>query len=65
MSSAKGPGSCDWTTRLPPEILAQIFLTSVGNPEDYSDIFSWEAPWLLSHVCGRWRAIALSTPGLW
>ncbi|KAJ7780963.1 hypothetical protein B0H16DRAFT_1496688 [Mycena metata] len=66
MSNAEGPGACDLTTRLPPEILAEIFLTSLVNGEDSdSDILSWEAPWLLSDVCGRWKAIALSTPELW
>ncbi|KAJ7780964.1 hypothetical protein B0H16DRAFT_1682554 [Mycena metata] len=65
MSNAEGPGSCDWTTRLPPEIVAEIFLTLLARVE-YSD--PWNPPLLLrqlSQVCGRWRAVALSTPKLW
>ncbi|KAJ7780975.1 hypothetical protein B0H16DRAFT_603245 [Mycena metata] len=66
MSDAEGPGACDWTTRLPPEILADIFLTSLVNTkESDSGILSRNPPWLLSQVCGRWRVVALLTPGLW
>ncbi|KAJ7780953.1 hypothetical protein B0H16DRAFT_602867 [Mycena metata] len=66
MSNAESPGSCDWTTRLPPEILAEIFLTSLANAGDSnSDMLSRNPPWLLSQVCGRWRVVALSTPELW
>ncbi|KAJ7780972.1 hypothetical protein B0H16DRAFT_603229 [Mycena metata] len=66
MSDAERPAPCDWTTQLPPEILAQIFLTSLANAGDSSsDMLSRNPPWLLSQVCGRWRAVALSTPRLW
>ncbi|KAJ6452548.1 hypothetical protein C8R47DRAFT_265707 [Mycena vitilis] len=42
-------------TRLPTEILHEICAsTSVGD-----------LPWLFSHVCGRWRAAAISHSSLW
>ncbi|KAJ7780957.1 hypothetical protein B0H16DRAFT_1496662 [Mycena metata] len=59
--------SPDYTKRLPPEILAQVFLTFLANAEADSDyILSYiNPPWLLSQVCSRWRAVALSTRRLW
>ncbi|KAJ7624784.1 hypothetical protein FB45DRAFT_836816 [Roridomyces roridus] len=47
-------------SRLPPEILADIFLIlcEAGGLPDYS----WTA---CSQVCAAWRAIALDTPVLW
>ncbi|KAJ7780974.1 hypothetical protein B0H16DRAFT_603231 [Mycena metata] len=66
MSDAEGPGACDLTARLAPEILTEIFLTLLANAEHSdSEILSRNPSWLLSQVCGRWRAIALSTPRLW
>ncbi|KAJ7780961.1 hypothetical protein B0H16DRAFT_1710218 [Mycena metata] len=67
MSNAESPGPCDLTARLAPEILTEIFLTLLANAED-SDSYGLSCvnpPWLPSHVCGRWRAVALSTPKLW
>ncbi|KAF8892382.1 hypothetical protein CPB85DRAFT_1230601 [Mucidula mucida] len=31
----------------------------------YSSLNSKNAPWTLSHVCFRWRRVALSAPRLW
>ncbi|KAK7031599.1 ABC protein [Favolaschia claudopus] len=53
--------------RLPPELLGDIFswtfsplAESWGRHESMAD-----TPWVLSHVCRRWRDICLSTPSLW
>ncbi|KAJ7230273.1 hypothetical protein GGX14DRAFT_410330, partial [Mycena pura] len=54
--------------RIPPEVLAEVFLWSL--PPSYVDYERGrydvkESPWVLTHVCSRWRAIALSTSSLW
>jgi hypothetical protein len=53
---------------LPPEILSEIFLTSVLN--DPYDIDHVAIPWrrsvlLPGQICRYWRNIAISTPRLW
>ncbi|KAI0676052.1 hypothetical protein C8Q78DRAFT_1007887 [Trametes maxima] len=58
------------TTRLPPEILSEIFtLVAVDNYDarrwhycGSSHAYKWIA---LTHVCRAWRDIALNTPRLW
>ncbi|KAJ7262111.1 hypothetical protein C8J57DRAFT_1719663 [Mycena rebaudengoi] len=53
---------------LPPEILCQIFLKTLSSPRNET---SWgrfdveDSPWVLGHVCSRWRAIARECPALW
>lgn len=42
---------------LPNELISKIF-------EDYAVGLS-QPPWLLGHICARWREIALTTPTLW
>ncbi|KAJ7230286.1 hypothetical protein GGX14DRAFT_582744 [Mycena pura] len=54
--------------RMPPEVLAEVFLWSL--PPRYVDYKRGgydvkESPWVLTHVCSRWRAVALSTSSLW
>ncbi|KDQ27363.1 hypothetical protein PLEOSDRAFT_1026266, partial [Pleurotus ostreatus PC15] len=51
--------------RIPPEILAEIFVatiddTTLCDPLDYD-----EMPWLLGRVCHSWRMVTESTPKLW
>ena len=51
--------------KLPNEVLGEIFvyatLIVTLPPKEY-----WrEAPWNISHVCAKWRDIALTTPALW
>ncbi|KAK7008294.1 hypothetical protein R3P38DRAFT_2552210 [Favolaschia claudopus] len=54
--------------RLPPEILGEIFLLALPDV-DYIDSDVAEhikgTPWLLSHVCRRWRAAIQGNPLLW
>ncbi|KAF8210538.1 hypothetical protein K438DRAFT_1570541, partial [Mycena galopus ATCC 62051] len=54
--------------RVPPEILAEIFLTLTASEEEGNDRrkgYRKEAPLLLCEISRKWRAIALSTPRLW
>ncbi|KAJ7230268.1 hypothetical protein GGX14DRAFT_692091 [Mycena pura] len=51
--------------RIPPEVLAEVFLWSL--PPIYGDynLDVKQSPWVLTHVCSRWRTVALSTSSLW
>ncbi len=58
--------------RLPTDVLREIFLACVQSPVEC--LFSLlrndsmnllEGPWPISHVCRRWRDIAINTPRLW
>ncbi|KAF8154894.1 hypothetical protein B0H34DRAFT_799627 [Crassisporium funariophilum] len=52
--------------KLPPEILAEIFLCAAGDSS-----VAWPAsgqggmPWLLGNICSYWRTVFLSLPKLW
>ncbi|KAJ6459933.1 hypothetical protein C8R45DRAFT_842883, partial [Mycena sanguinolenta] len=49
--------------QMPPEILGEIFAWTLPSAHD---IFGTRrCPWILTHVCSRWRAVALSIPSLW
>ncbi|KAH8999931.1 hypothetical protein EDB86DRAFT_2802223 [Lactarius hatsudake] len=50
---------------LPPELLIYIFVLATYNPFDPAQSRLDAAPFSISHVCRRWREIALSTPVLW
>ncbi|KAF8901857.1 hypothetical protein CPB84DRAFT_1679295, partial [Gymnopilus junonius] len=56
---------------LPPELLSDIFLqcqfggTLDEEPYIPNSFHPLQGPLLLTHVCRRWRMVALSTPGLW
>ncbi|KIY64891.1 hypothetical protein CYLTODRAFT_317327, partial [Cylindrobasidium torrendii FP15055 ss-10] len=57
---------------LPDDILGSIFMwctPTIGAPDwdetpDSLDVFSWP-PWVISHVCRRWRNVALAQKSLW
>lgn len=54
--------------RLPPELLAEIFFCyiSTGVPtQSFHRAAHRRGVMLPSHVCRKWRAIALATPRLW
>ncbi|KAF8066615.1 hypothetical protein FPV67DRAFT_1495705 [Lyophyllum atratum] len=49
-------------SRLPPELLATIFMCTIG----WSELDRSRVPWFcVSHVCSHWRRVALETPSLW
>ncbi|KAF4563796.1 hypothetical protein EYR36_003038 [Pleurotus pulmonarius] len=53
------------TTKLPPEVLSQIFeclvvVTRLGPSRAF---YTWVQE--VAHICRSWRSIALSTPRLW
>jgi hypothetical protein len=50
---------------LPPELLIHIFVFSTYSALDPSQSRIDSAPFSISHVCSRWREIALATPMLW
>ncbi|KAF7373084.1 hypothetical protein MSAN_00516200 [Mycena sanguinolenta] len=51
-------------SRLPVELLAEVFFWTLppmsGAPLDIN-----KSPWLLTHVCSQWRAVAVSKSSLW
>ena len=51
-------------SRLPPETLVEIFSLLRSPPDDSKYVPSLE--WIrVTHVCSRWREVALSSPCLW
>ncbi|SJL02808.1 uncharacterized protein ARMOST_06145 [Armillaria ostoyae] len=52
--------------RLPPEVLTEIFIRCwslygrTGPPLDPRAV-----PWTLTHVCRKWRKVAIATPEIW
>ena len=50
---------------LPPELLIHIFVLSTYIALDPAQSRIDTAPFSISHVCRRWRDIALATPALW
>ena len=46
---------------LPPELLTQIFVAFAASDVEETQY----PPVILSHICMKWRVIALSTPDLW
>jgi hypothetical protein len=53
--------------RLPPEILSRIFsFHAINEPIPSSSPIQLGLGWItLTHVCRRWRQVALSDPNLW
>ncbi|KAJ6484184.1 hypothetical protein C8R45DRAFT_1000365 [Mycena sanguinolenta] len=49
--------------RVPAEILGEIFSWTLPSLDDVLDPDGY--PWVLTHVCGSWRSVALSKPSLW
>ena len=50
--------------RIPSEILSEIFCMSLPT-NSYPVLNSWLPPLIFTHICRRWRDIAISTPKLW
>lgn len=52
-------------TRLPTEILHEICSLTTTVSAEVSELASDRAPWIMGHVCGRWRAAVLSYSIIW
>ncbi|KAJ3533102.1 hypothetical protein NMY22_g7470 [Coprinellus aureogranulatus] len=50
---------------LPSELLFSIFEASTRLEEASKENFCHHQPVILSHVCSKWRSIALADPSLW
>lgn len=50
---------------IPPEILAEIFLYFAPNDQSHDNPALTRSVILPSHVCRRWRSVALSTSQIW
>ncbi|KAJ3522305.1 hypothetical protein NMY22_g11949 [Coprinellus aureogranulatus] len=58
----RGMISC--ARRIPDDILREIFVETL--PTTYlPTVNANQSPTVLTHICGRWRKVALSTPHLW
>lgn len=53
-------------SRLPNELLAEIFMLFTPNPIKISWAFrDHDLPWALLRVCKKWRSLVLGMPDLW
>ncbi|OAX34341.1 hypothetical protein K503DRAFT_747560 [Rhizopogon vinicolor AM-OR11-026] len=52
-------------SRLPVEVLCQIFVLCLPAETRHFRISSKLAPILLTRICRRWREVAVTTPSLW
>ncbi|KAJ7623944.1 hypothetical protein DFH06DRAFT_1481783 [Mycena polygramma] len=50
---------------LPSEITSEIFVYILPPYPDFTDLVGPSSPTPLTHICRRWREIALDTPQLW
>lgn len=51
--------------RLPSEIVAKIFMDSLGDKLTVLPLGTKDLPWVLLWVCSRWRQVALAEHRLW
>ncbi|KAK7014306.1 F-box domain-containing protein [Favolaschia claudopus] len=71
LSAAKGPAEQRLDAykypvlTLPNEIIAEIFLQYLPPYPDAPPLVGLHSPVHLTHICGQWREIALTTPTLW
>ncbi|RXW22522.1 hypothetical protein EST38_g3349 [Candolleomyces aberdarensis] len=52
-------------SRIPDDILCEIFLRCLSWPRSTITLSPEEAPLLLTHVCRRWREVAVNYANLW
>ncbi|KAH7335308.1 hypothetical protein B0J17DRAFT_719846 [Rhizoctonia solani] len=55
------------TNILPDEILSRVFhFAAYGEPCQFHNTYEYSAyPLLFTHVCSRWRQVAMNSPTLW
>ncbi|KAJ7124314.1 hypothetical protein C8R44DRAFT_147227 [Mycena epipterygia] len=53
--------------RMPPEVLGEIFSWNLPSIDTLrrGRLSVADSPWVLTHISGHWRAVALSIPSLW
>lgn len=51
--------------RLPSELISEIAYHAIPDVEESVSLKLREGPWVLSHLCSRWRDTVVSLPGLW
>ncbi|KAK0479829.1 hypothetical protein EDD18DRAFT_1440537 [Armillaria luteobubalina] len=52
--------------RLSPELLTEIFIRCSSSYIEYDSPLDPRAlPWTVSHVCRKWREVAIGTPEIW
>ncbi|KAJ6458417.1 hypothetical protein C8R47DRAFT_149694 [Mycena vitilis] len=54
--------------RMPSEILSEIFrwtLPAARDAPQRRGFRAMESPWVLTHVCRRWRSVSIPDPSLW
>lgn len=51
--------------KLPSELLGEIFAYATPMILLPTKEYMREAPWNITHVCSKWRNIALATPAIW
>ncbi|KAJ7777016.1 hypothetical protein B0H16DRAFT_945799, partial [Mycena metata] len=53
--------------RIPSEVLCEIFSWTVPTIADiaFCKVRLTDSPWVLTHICRRWRTIAIADPLLW
>ncbi|KAK6977953.1 F-box domain-containing protein, partial [Favolaschia claudopus] len=50
---------------LPNEVVSEIFIQFLPAYPKPPPLVGTSSPTLLTHICQKWRAIALATPKLW
>ncbi|KAJ7613628.1 hypothetical protein DFH06DRAFT_144340 [Mycena polygramma] len=54
--------------RMPPEILSEIFVWTLPSElmvTNRAAVDLQDSPWMLTHICGHWRRVAIASPSLW
>ncbi|KAJ6471075.1 hypothetical protein C8R47DRAFT_1023260 [Mycena vitilis] len=54
--------------RMPPEILSEIFVWTLPSElmvTNRAAVDLQDSPWMLTHICGHWRRVAIGSPSLW
>ncbi|KAJ7658801.1 hypothetical protein DFH06DRAFT_1195953 [Mycena polygramma] len=53
---------------MPPEILSEIFIWTLPSElkvTNRAGVDLRDSPWMLTHICGHWRRVAITLPSLW
>ncbi|KAK7062102.1 hypothetical protein R3P38DRAFT_2833434 [Favolaschia claudopus] len=64
LNESTSDSSCP-ISNLPTEIMVDIFLYCLADDGESTYINFQQPPFLLTHVCSRWREISIHMPALW